>query len=60
MTVSKDVGCFKTYDVRGRLGTELNEKIAYKIGRSTAQLLKANTVVLGFDAREVRRTFPFT
>ncbi len=23
--------CFKAYDIRGKLGTELNEDIAYKI-----------------------------
>ncbi len=25
--------CFKTYDIRGQLGAELNEGIAYRIGR---------------------------
>lgn len=24
--------CFKAYDIRGKLGTELNEEIAYNIG----------------------------
>ncbi|WP_237749013.1 hypothetical protein, partial [Yersinia pestis] len=24
--------CFKAYDIRGRLGDELNEDIAYRIG----------------------------
>jgi len=47
----KNLTCFKAYDVRGKLGEELNEGIAYKIGRATAQSLKAKTVVLGFDAR---------
>ncbi len=45
------LSCFKAYDVRGRLGEELNEDIAYRIGRATAQSLKAKTVALGFDAR---------
>ena len=31
--------------------SELNEEIAYRIGRAIAQTLKAKTVVLGFDAR---------
>ena len=43
--------CFKAYDVRGKLGEELNEEIAYRIGRATAQFLNANTVAVGFDAR---------
>ena len=30
---------------------ELNEDIAYRIGRATAQSLRAKTVVVGFDAR---------
>ena len=51
MNSGKNLTCFKAYDVRGKLGEELNEGIAYKIGRATAQSLKAKTVVLGFDAR---------
>ncbi len=51
MIDSKTLTCFKAYDVRGKLGEELNEEIAYRIGRATAQFLNANTIVLGFDAR---------
>ena len=40
--------------MRGKLGLELNEDIAYRIGRATAQSLNAKTVALGFDAKEVR------
>lgn len=43
--------CFKAYDVRGRLGDELNEDIAYRIGRAYAQILSARTVVIGGDVR---------
>ena len=43
--------CFKAYDIRGKLGEELNEDIAYRIGRATAQSQKAKTVIVGFDAR---------
>ncbi len=43
--------CFKSYDIRGKLGEELNDDIAYRIGRATAQSQKAKTVVVGFDAR---------
>jgi len=43
--------CFKAYDIRGRLGTELNEEIAYKIGRAYAQYLRPKSVVVGGDVR---------
>ena len=44
--------CFKAYDIRGRLGEELNTDIAYRIGRAYAQFLDAKTVVVGGDVRE--------
>ncbi|WED23653.1 phosphomannomutase CpsG [Vibrio sp. JC009] len=44
--------CFKAYDIRGKLGEELNEDIAYRIGRAYAQYLTPKTVVVGGDARE--------
>jgi phosphomannomutase len=43
--------CFKAYDIRGQLGTELDEKIAYRIGRAYAEFLKPQKVVLGGDVR---------
>ncbi|MBA4501530.1 phosphohexomutase domain-containing protein [Marinobacterium marinum] len=43
--------CFKAYDIRGQLGTELNETIAYRIGRAYAQYLNAKKVVVGGDVR---------
>src|SRR5690554_3579969 len=43
--------CFKAYDIRGRLGEELNEQIAYRIGRAYAQYLNAKKVVVGGDVR---------
>lgn len=45
------LSCFKAYDIRGRLGDELNETIAYNIGRATAQFLAAKTLVVGADVR---------
>lgn len=47
----KPLTCFKAYDVRGRLGIDLDEDIAYRIGRAFAQALDAKTVVLGRDVR---------
>lgn len=43
--------CFKAYDIRGRLGDELNEDIAYRVGRAFGEHLKPHTVVVGGDVR---------
>ncbi|MEQ9916367.1 phosphomannomutase CpsG [Pectobacterium aroidearum] len=43
--------CFKAYDIRGHLGDELNEDIAYRIGRAYGQFTKAKDVVVGGDVR---------
>lgn len=43
--------CFKAYDIRGKLGTELNEEIAYKIGRAYGQIYQPTKVVIGCDIR---------
>lgn len=43
--------CFKAYDIRGRLGDELNEQIVYNVGRAFAQYLNAKRVVVGGDPR---------
>jgi phosphomannomutase/phosphomannomutase/phosphoglucomutase len=45
------LSCFKAYDIRGKLGEELNEDIAYRIGRAYAVYLKPKSVVLGADIR---------
>lgn len=47
----KKLTCFKAYDVRGKLGEELNEDIAYRIGRAYGEFLKPKTIVLGSDVR---------
>ncbi|EPX79437.1 phosphohexomutase domain-containing protein [Litoreibacter arenae] len=43
--------CFKSYDVRGRLGDELNEDICYGIGRGFARSIDPGSVVIGYDIR---------
>ena len=43
--------CFKAYDVRGKLGEELNEDVAYRIGRAYGQHFNAKRVVVGGDIR---------
>ena len=47
----KKLTCFKAYDIRGQLGTELNEDIAYRIGRAFGQYLKPENIVVGGDIR---------
>ncbi|WP_034913149.1 MULTISPECIES: phosphomannomutase CpsG [Erwinia] len=43
--------CFKAYDIRGELGTELNDDIAYRIGRAYGEFIRPRTIVLGGDVR---------
>lgn len=43
--------CFKKYDVRGKLGTEINEEIAWRIGRAYGEFIKPKSVVIGGDVR---------
>lgn len=47
----KKLTCFKAYDIRGQLGTQIDEQIVYDIGRAYAEILKPKTVVVGGDAR---------
>ncbi len=42
---------FKAYDIRGIYPTELNEEIAYLIGRAFVTFLGAETVIVGRDMR---------
>lgn len=51
MSMSSTLTCFKAYDIRGKLGTELNEDIAYRIGRAYGQIYQPRTVVVGCDVR---------
>lgn len=48
--------CFKAYDIRGKLGEELNEDIAWRIGRAYGEFLKPKTIVLGGDVRLTSET----
>lgn len=45
------LACFKAYDIRGKLGTELNEALTYKIGRAYGDIYQPKTVVVGADIR---------
>ncbi|MGA1640800.1 MAG: phosphomannomutase [Steroidobacteraceae bacterium] len=44
-------GCFKAYDVRGRIPEELNPESVYAIGRAYAAWLKPGRVAVGRDIR---------
>ncbi len=45
------LSCFKAYDIRGELEVELNEDVAYRVGRAFARTLKLKNVVVGGDVR---------
>lgn len=47
------LSCFKAYDIRGKLGEELNEEVAYRIGHAYGVWLGGldKTVVVGGDIR---------
>jgi len=42
---------FKAYDIRGKVPDELNEELAYRIGRAYVDLLGAKKVAVGRDVR---------
>ena len=48
---SRDLSCFKAYDIRGKVPDTLNEEIAYRIGRAYAEFLKSSRIVVGRDIR---------
>ena len=44
--------CFKSYDVRGQLGVNLDAAIARRIGRAFAEVMRPGVTVTGRDIRE--------
>ena len=52
-----DLTCFKAYDIRGEIGVNIDEGVAYRIGRAVAQHFSSKSVVIGFDARETSPAF---
>ena len=52
-----ELTCFKAYDIRGEIGVNIDEDIAYRIGRAAAQHFNAKSVVIGFDARKTSPAF---
>jgi phosphomannomutase len=45
------IRCFKAYDLRGRIPDELNEDVAYRVGRGYAEFVAPERVVVGLDIR---------
>ncbi len=42
---------FKAYDLRGRIPSELNEDVAYRVGRAYAEFVRPKKVIVGRDIR---------
>ena len=51
MTDLANLSCFKAYDIRGRIPTELNRELVVAIARAYAQWLKPRSVAVGYDVR---------
>lgn len=45
------LNCFKAYDLRGRVPEELNDDVAYRVGRAFALQVRPRNVVVGHDIR---------
>lgn len=45
------MGIFKTYDIRGIYGKEINTDTAYRVGRAFVRFLKSDSYMVGYDAR---------
>jgi phosphomannomutase len=46
-----NLSSFKAYDVRGRIPDEINETLAYDIGRAYAAFVRPKRVAVGYDIR---------
>ncbi len=51
MTLAISMTCFKAYDIRGRIPDQLNDEVAYRIGRAYGQCIRPRQVVVGYDVR---------
>ena len=45
------ISCFKAYDIRGRVPDQLNDDVAYRVGRAYVDFLGAKKVLVGHDIR---------
>ena len=46
-----NLSSFKAYDIRGRIPDEINDALAYDIGRAFAAFVKPRRVAVGYDIR---------
>ncbi|SES93021.1 phosphomannomutase CpsG [Thorsellia anophelis] len=51
------LSCFKSYDIRGKIGIELDELLIEKIGFAFATQFRTKNVVVGGDARATSELF---
>lgn len=49
--IEERIACFKAYDVRGVVPDELDEDLAYRIGRAYAAVVQPRRVAVGRDVR---------
>jgi phosphomannomutase len=49
--MTTNLNAFKAYDIRGRIPDEINEELAYDIGRAYAGFVKPRRVAVGYDIR---------
>lgn len=47
-----NLSAFKTYDIRGIYPSEVDEELAYKVGKSLVKYLNAKTLAVGRDMRQ--------
>ncbi len=47
-----NLSAFKAYDIRGEYPSEVNEELAYLVGRAVAVQFSAKTIVVGMDMRK--------
>lgn len=51
MKTDERLACFKAYDIRGKVPSQLSEDLAYQIGLAFAHFLGVKHVVIGYDIR---------
>ena len=49
---------FKAYDIRGRIPDQVNETLAYDVGRAFAAFIKPRQVCVGYDIRNIQHAGP--
>ena len=53
--MNDSISCFKAYDIRGQIPDQLNQEIAYRIGRAFVDYLTPSSIVVGYDVRLTSR-----